>query len=109
MFREPKIGDLDMTVSIEKKILRLQIPVDDILCMKIFYGKGHLSSIELCDRIRKALLDVSHHEPALHRLFTSEKEKLSDNMCIGLWMSDLAIYDRAVNGHHTLPVIFGAG
>ena len=55
IFRKSEIGDLDVTMSVQEQILRLQISVDDILLVKILEGQRHFGGVELGDGVGEAL------------------------------------------------------
>ena len=59
LLRETKIGDLQVSVPIQKQILGLEVSVDDLLRVEVLQGKGHLSGVELSDRIGKPLKLIS--------------------------------------------------
>lgn len=52
---ESKVCNLQMAMTIEEKILRLKIPIDDMMCVKILQGQGDFGSIEFRYGVRKAL------------------------------------------------------
>lgn len=50
-------------MSVEQQILGLEISVDNVLGVKVFEGQGYLRCVELGDRIRESLDDVSLSRP----------------------------------------------
>jgi hypothetical protein len=48
-------------MSIQEKILGFEIAIYDILCMKVFEGKGDLGGIELRHRVGEPLESPSAH------------------------------------------------
>lgn len=63
LFRESKIRNLKMSVSVEKQIFWFEIAVDDVVGVEVIESERDLSSVELGHRIRKALVqseDVPH-------------------------------------------------
>ena len=55
LFRKPKISNLEVAVSIEQQVLRLQISVDDVHAMEIVKRECNFSGVELGDRVWEAL------------------------------------------------------
>jgi len=55
VFRETKVSDLDMTVIGEKDVFRLEITVDDVVCVEVVERHSHFSGIELGHRVREPL------------------------------------------------------
>ena len=48
-----------MTMSIEQKVLGLQISVDDVLCVQILESKRDLCCVEFGNRVRETLIMVN--------------------------------------------------
>jgi hypothetical protein len=45
-FSEPEIREFKVSIISDKEVLRLQVPVDDILGMQVLELQGDLSSVE---------------------------------------------------------------
>ena len=62
VFCEAEIGDLDVTVEVEKDVLRLQITIDDIFCVEVVEGERDLGRVELRHGVRETLRYASAPE-----------------------------------------------
>ena len=55
MLRETKVSNLDVTVICEEDVFRLEVAVDDVVCVEVVEGHSHFCRIELCHWVRKPL------------------------------------------------------
>lgn len=56
LLREAKIGNLDMTMSVQEQVFGFQVTVDDILIVQVFKGKGDFGGVEFGNWIWESLL-----------------------------------------------------
>lgn len=63
-FGEPKIGDFQVAVAVEKKILGLEITINNVMRVQIIKGESDFGSVELGHWIGKALLELAFVAPA---------------------------------------------
>lgn len=54
--REAKVGDLEMSMSVEQQVLWFEVSVDDILVVQVFKSQRDLGRIEFGDRVGEALM-----------------------------------------------------
>ena len=47
VFGETEVHNLDMTQAVQEKVLRLQVPVDDVERVEVGQGGDHLGCVEL--------------------------------------------------------------
>lgn len=59
-FRKAEISDFEMTMSIEKKVFRLQVPIYDIFRVQILEREGNFSGIEFGNRVGEALSETAY-------------------------------------------------
>jgi hypothetical protein len=59
LFREPKVGDLEMAVAVEEQIFGFQIAVYNVLAVQVVQCQRDFGRVKFGDRVREALSYVS--------------------------------------------------
>jgi hypothetical protein len=55
LFREAKVGDLEVAVAVEQQVLGLEVAVDDVHAVQVVEREHDLGRVELGHGVREAL------------------------------------------------------